>query len=96
MESKGPEDGPKTGRGHLFQSLERWKKGITATVVAATLLGGSMLLPAPSKTVAHAAMAPSLMQDEKGYISIFEKVRVIQGSSKTLWEMLSFMFECNL
>lgn len=55
----------------------RWKQSAAMVGVVATLFGTALGFVSPSMdyfTRADAAMAPSLMQDEKGYISIFEKV----------------------
>lgn len=67
--------------------LSEWKRSLVAASLALSVFGGSVLTTSPagllplqdgggrsSGSVAMAAMAPSLMQDEKGYISIFEKV----------------------
>lgn len=66
--------------------FSEWKRSLVAASVALSIFGGSVLTTSPgvmplqdgagrsSSSVAMAAMAPSLMQDEKGYISIFEKV----------------------
>lgn len=53
------------------------KKAIAGIAVGLAILGSGFLAPLSETDVAMAAMAPSLMQDEKGYISIFEKVRAL-------------------
>lgn len=53
---------------YMLHFLRRLGLGVAALGVCL----GLMTLPAIGGV--HAAMAPSLMQDEKGYISIFEKV----------------------
>eukprot|EP00752_Nemacystus_decipiens_P008782 g7836.t1 len=64
--------------------FSEWKRSVVAASIALSIFCGSVLAPSPaalllqdqargSNSVAMAAMAPSLMQDEKGYISIFEK-----------------------
>lgn len=58
--------------------ISRWNKVAAATAVGLAIFGGGVLMPTPSD-VATAGIAPSLMQDEKGYISIFEKVRGNNG-----------------
>lgn len=57
------------------------KKAIAGIAVGLAILGSGFLAPSSETDVAMAAMAPSLMQDEKGYISIFEKVRVLGSPS---------------
>lgn len=75
MNSGEPRDRQKIETGLMPSGVVRQlQKTIVAAATATTLLGGSLLLAMPSETAANAAMAPSLMQDEKGYISIFEKV----------------------
>lgn len=56
--------------------LQLAKTGAVMGVIAAVLAGEvGLVTPAMGELArANAAMAPSLMQDEKGYISIFEKV----------------------
>lgn len=54
-----------------------WKRGLVSAAVGLSVLSGGLTtsyLPGLTSSAAQAAMAPSLMQDEKGYISIFEKV----------------------
>lgn len=62
------------GGNDVGSMFSRWRKVAAATAVGLAIFGGGVLMPAPSDT-ATAGIAPSLMQDEKGYISIFEKVR---------------------
>ncbi|CAM9341672.1 unnamed protein product [Ectocarpus sp. 4 AP-2014] len=53
-----------------------WKRGLVSAAVGLSVLSGGLTtsyLPGFTSSAAQAAMAPSLMQDEKGYISIFEK-----------------------
>ncbi|CAM9443192.1 unnamed protein product [Ectocarpus fasciculatus] len=53
-----------------------WKRGLVSAAVGLSVLSGGLTtsyLPGLTSSAAQAAMAPSLMQDEKGYISIFEK-----------------------
>lgn len=57
--------------------VSAWRKLAAGFAVGLTIFAGGVLMPAPGDGVG-AAMAPSLMQDEKGYISIFEKVRVCE------------------
>lgn len=70
--------------------MSEWKRSLVAASVALSIFGGGVLATSPaglmmplqdggrsSSDVAMAAMAPSLMQDEKGYISIFEKVSCV-------------------
>lgn len=64
--------------------FSEWKQSLVAASVALSIFSGGVLTTWPgvmlqdgsrsSGSAALAAMAPSLMQDEKGYISIFEKV----------------------
>lgn len=64
----------------LLALAEQWKKVGVATAIAATVFVGGMLVPfagTGGADQANAAMAPSLMQDEKGYIAIFEKVKCV-------------------
>lgn len=72
VSGKDPGDGESGDNDMLLD----WKKVAAATAVGLTIFGGGFLLSAPEEQ-ARAAMAPSLMQDEKGYISIFEKVSTI-------------------
>lgn len=75
MQTKDREE---AGRGGASLTLaHHWKKAIAAMAFTATILGGSFILPVTNHASAEAAMAPSLLQDEKGYISIFEKVRIV-------------------
>lgn len=57
-----------------------WRRGLVTAAVGLSFLSGGLLTtmspPGSQGSAAQAAMAPSLMQDEKGYISIFEKVGV--------------------
>lgn len=63
------------GDGGVFGAIfSEWKKVTAATAVGLTIFSAGVLMPAGLGDAAVAAMAPSLMQDEKGYISIFEKV----------------------
>lgn len=76
--------------------FSEWKRSLVAASVALSIFGGSVLTTSParllplqdggrsSSSVAMAAMAPSLMQDEKGYISIFEKVIALLRLSDTV------------
>lgn len=57
------------------------KKALAGISAGLAILGSGFLAPLSETDVAVAAMAPSLMQDEKGYISIFEKVRVLGSLS---------------
>lgn len=67
------------GDGGVFGAIStEWKKVAAATAVGLAIFGAGVLIPAGPGDVAVASMAPSLMQDEKGYISIFEKVRYAQ------------------
>lgn len=63
----GNDGGPGAGN-YMLQLLRGLGLGVAALGV------GLGLVTLPVTDGAHAAMAPSLMQDEKGYISIFEKV----------------------
>lgn len=61
--------------GEMEGMLSEWRGFAVATAVGLAIFGGGTLMSAPrGGSAAMAAMAPSLMQDEKGYISIFEKV----------------------
>lgn len=71
----GGDDGDGVGSGWL----SGWKRGLVSAAVGLSVLSGGLTtsykcLPGLASSGAQAAMAPSLMQDEKGYISIFEKV----------------------
>lgn len=77
-------DGGGGGGGGVGEAwLTDWKRSLLTASACLGILGGSVLSTSPGlllpgggdSSVAMAAMAPSLMQDEKGYISIFEKVR---------------------
>eukprot|EP00904_Undaria_pinnatifida_P006934 jgi/Undpi1/3370/HiC_scaffold_15.g06743.m1 len=59
--------------GTLEAVLSEWKKVAAATAVGLAIFTGGVLVPAGEEGVVGASLAPSLMQDEKGYISIFEK-----------------------
>ncbi|CAN0056432.1 unnamed protein product, partial [Ectocarpus sp. 8 AP-2014] len=68
----GGDDGDGVGSGWL----SGWKRGLVSAAVGLSVLSGGLTtsyLPGLTSSAAQAAMAPSLMQDEKGYISIFEK-----------------------
>ncbi|CBJ29300.1 Serine type protease, similar to Protease Do-like 1, chloroplast precursor [Ectocarpus siliculosus] len=68
----GGDDGDGVGNGWL----SGWKRGLVSAAVGLSVLSGGLTtsyLPGLTSSAAQAAMAPSLMQDEKGYISIFEK-----------------------
>lgn len=71
-------DGEDGGGGGGSGWLSEWKRGLVTAAVGLSFLSGGLLTtispPGSQGSVAQAAMAPSLMQDEKGYISIFEKV----------------------
>ncbi|CAM9173149.1 unnamed protein product [Hapterophycus canaliculatus] len=72
-----PGDGGDGGSGGGGGWLSDWRRGLVTAAVGLSFLSGGLLTtispPGSQGTVAQAAMAPSLMQDEKGYISIFEK-----------------------
>ena len=89
MALSDPQDNRVDGdRGGGDSWLSEWKRGLVMASAALSIFGGGVLGTSPegmlrvpplpqdggSSSVAMAAMAPSLMQDEKGYISIFEKV----------------------
>lgn len=79
LESGSGGGGDGGGSGDMFSM---WKKVTAATAVGLTIFGGGVLMPVPEYGAAGAAMAPSLMQDERGYISIFEKVSTVGSSIK--------------
>lgn len=64
--------------GTLEAVLSEWKKVAAATAVGLAIFTGGVLVPAGEEGVVGASLAPSLMQDEKGYISIFEKVGCVR------------------
>lgn len=78
MSDAGGSSGGGGGFGGGDGWFSAWKRNLVAASVALSVLSGSTWVhPAGTPlavTHARAAMAPSLMQDEKGYISIFEKV----------------------
>lgn len=68
------------GDGGVFEAIfSEWKKVAAATAVGLAIFSGGILMPAGPGDAAMASMASSLMQDEKGYISIFEKVGYARG-----------------
>lgn len=70
-----PDDDGDVGDGGIFGAIfSEWKKVAAATAVGLTIFTGGVLMPAGPGDAAVASVAASLMQDEKGYISIFEKV----------------------
>lgn len=66
------------------------KTGVVLGAAVALLAGGvGLVTPAMGEVGrANAAMAPSLMQDEKGYISIFEKVGARFACTPCFWRAL--------
>lgn len=77
MNGHGGSSGDGGGFGGADGWFSEWKRTLIAASVALSVLSGSswMCVGTPLAVLpAQASVAPSLMQDEKGYISIFEKV----------------------
>lgn len=84
MHSVLDDDGGVVDGGVFGAFFSEWKKVAAATAVGLAIFSGGVLMPAGSGDAATASMASSLMQDEKGYISIFEKVGYARGRLRRL------------
>ena len=83
--------GESSGGTVLGDIVSHWKEAAAGFVIGLTIFGSGVLTLLP-EDMASAAMAPSLMQDEKGYITIFEKVCSV-WSATCLRRRCPFEFE---